>query len=102
MTVIASTARAMGMATGASATGRMNAPSRDLARRRPERERDATRGGARTRRGRARGAIETIGEFADRAQAVTANAHAALVTSKVFERDAAATTGGIDGTTRKR
>ena len=39
------------------------------------------------------GAIETIGEFADRAQAVTANAHAALVTSKVFEvADAAATT----------
>ncbi len=29
--------------------------SRDLARRRPERERDATRGGARTRSGRARG-----------------------------------------------
>lgn len=43
------------------------------------------------------GAIETIGEFADRAQAVTANAHAALVTSKVFEvADAAATTAGID------
>ena len=38
------------------------------------------------------GAIETIGEFADRAQAVTANAHAALVTSKVFDvADAAAT-----------
>ena len=41
------------------------------------------------------GAIETIGEFADRAQAVTANAHAALVTSKVFRsRTPAATRRG--------
>ncbi len=97
MTMIASAARAMGTANGASATGRMNArvvnprggvPVRDTMRRAEARGRGVV---ARA------GAIETIGEFADRAQAVTANAHAALVTSKVFEvADAAATTAGID------
>ena len=42
-------------------------------------------------------AIDALGEFAERAQAATANAHATLVTSRVFDvADAAAATAGID------
>ena len=42
-------------------------------------------------------AIDALGEFAERAQAATANAHATLATSRVFDvADAAAATAGID------
>ena len=42
-------------------------------------------------------AIDALGEFAERAQAATANAHATLVTSRVFDvADAAAATARIE------
>jgi len=97
MTVMTAAARTTRVAHGASATGRVHA--RVVAPRGGAVVRDTMRRAeARGRRAVARaGAIDAIGEFADRAQAVTANAHAAFVTSKVFEvADAAAATAGID------